>query len=170
MTPHPVPVSRRSGCVTALMVVGALLSLGCGVSGIVAFVAARSETGQKIFSALNQGVNLAQKSINAPGVAELRAAGCPEALVMDMKEAMALAEGFIDGGLGDAPRLDYMSVTCISAAGSTVELPTCEALAEVYAKAVRSERSFVVEVKRGGQQAVCSQQYSPDGTFIRETK
>ena len=64
-----------------------------------------------------------------------------------------------------------MSVTCSAPAGSTVELPDCEALAEVYAKAVPSERSFVVEAKRVGQQkAICSKRYSGDGTFVKDMK
>ena len=171
MTPQPpVAAPKRSGCVTALIVVGVFLGLVCLISGIAVFVAARSDTGKKIFSAMDQGVKLAQQGINAPGTAELRAAGCPEALVMDMKEAMAIAGTFIDGGLGDDSELDYLSVTCSAAAGSAVELPSCEALAAVYAKAVPSERSFVVEAKRGGNKALCSQQYSGDGTFIKDMK
>lgn len=151
------------------MVVGGLVALVCMGSGIAVFVAARSDTGKKIFSAIDQGVKLAEDGINAPGAAELREAGCPQAIVMDMKLAMGIADSFLDAGLEDDADMDYLSVTCSSPAGSKVVLPTCEALAAVYAKAAPSARDFVVETKRAGQQKPdCAQRFEGDGTFIKE--
>jgi hypothetical protein len=151
------------------MVVGALAGLVCLGSAIAVFVAARSETGKKIFSAIDQGVKLAEQGVNAPGAAQVRAAGCPQSTVMDMKEAMKIAEAFLDGGLSDDPELDYTLVSCSGPIGST--LPTCEAVATAYAKAVHSERSFAVEVKISGhQKADCYQQFSGDGTFVKAMK
>ena len=124
------------------MVVGALAALVCLGSAIAVFVAARSDTGKKIFSAIDQGVKLAEQGINAPGAAEVRAAGCPEAAVMDMKEAMKIADAFLDGGISGDPELDYTLVSCNGPLGST--LPSCEDVAAAYAKAVPSERDFVV--------------------------
>lgn len=171
MTPQPTaPAPKRNGCLIALMVVGGLAGLVCLGSSIAVFVAARSDTGKKIFSAIDQGVKLAEAGVNAPGAEELRAAGCPEAMVMDMKDAMAIAGAFFDGGLDDAD-LDYMSVNCQAPAGSKAELPSCEAIAEVYAKAVPSERAFVVQVKRASQQKPqCQQQFTGDGTFVKDMK
>ena len=102
MTPQqpPTPAPRRSGCVIVLLVIGGLLNLVCVGSGIAVFVAARSDAGKKIFSAIDQGVKLAEEGVNAPGAAELRAAGCPQAIVLDMSEAVKIAGAFIDGGLG----------------------------------------------------------------------
>lgn len=170
MSPPPAATPpKRSGCVIALMVIGALLALVCIGSGIAMFVAARSETGKKIFAAVGQGVALAEKGVNAPGAEELRQAGCPQALVMDMKEAMKLAELFIDGGLKDSDDLNYLMAACTGKYGDT--LPTCEALAPVYAKAVPSEREFVIEVKiNGKQKPECRQRYAGDGTFIADMK
>lgn len=165
------PKKKMSGCVIALSIVGGLAGLVCIGSGVAMWMAARSDTGKKIFSAIDQGVKLAEQGVNAPGAAELRAAGCPEALVMDMKAAMAIADSFIDGGLENDAELDYISVNCSAPAGSTVTLPSCDDLAPVYAKAAPSERDFVVEVKRQGKQkAECSKQYSGDGEFIRDMK
>lgn len=160
---------KRSGCVIALMVMGALLALVCVGSSIAMFLAARSDTGKKIFAAVGQGVALAEKGVNAPGAEELRQAGCPQSLVMDMKEAMKLAELFLDGGVKDTDDMDYLMAACSGKYGDT--LPTCEALAPVYAKAVPSTREFVIEVKiNGKQKPECRQRYSGDGTFIAEMK
>ena len=170
MIPPPAATPpKRSGCVIALMVIGALLALVCIGSGIAMFVAARSDTGKKIFAAVGQGVALAEKGVNAPGAEELRQAGCPQSLVMDMKEAMKLAELFVDGGFKDDGDLDYVMAACTGKYGDT--LPTCEALAPVYAQAVPSERDFVIEVKISGKQKPeCRQRYAGDGTFIAEMK
>jgi hypothetical protein len=173
MTPQqPVaPKKKMSGCLIALLIVGGLAGLVCIGSAVAVWMAARSETGKKVFSAIDQGVKLAQEGVNAPGAAELRAAGCPEALVMDMKAAMAIADTFIDGGLEEDDELDYLSVTCSAPAGSTAQLPTCDELAPIYAKAAPSERSFVVEVRRQGKKKPeCSKQYSGDGEFLRDMK
>ena len=152
------------------MVVGALVGLVCLCSGIAVFVAARSESGKKLFSAIDQTVKLAEGGINAPGAAELREAGCPQALVMDMKAAMEIADSVLDSGFEDDADMDYVSVTCSAPAGSNVVLPTCEAIAEVYAKAVPSDRIFVVEAQNGGQKPDCSKQFEGDGTFIKDMR
>ena len=173
MTPQPStpPAPKRSGCITALLVVGVLAGLVCVGSGIAVFVAARSDTGKKIFSAIDQGVKLAEAGVNAPGAEEVRAAGCPQALVMDINEAMKIAGTFFDAGMGGDPELDYLMVTCSAPMDFTGQLPTCEAVAEVYAKAVPSERDFVVEAKWAGRQKPeCSSRFSGDGTFIKKMK
>lgn len=163
------PKKKMSGCVIALLVVGALAGLVCIGSGIAVWMAARSEAGKKLISAVDQGVKLAEGGVNAPGAAELRAAGCPQALVMDMKAAMAIADTFVDGGLENDAELDYLSVSCSAPAGSTVKLPSCDELAPVYAKAAPSERSFVIEVRRqGSQKPDCNKQYSGEGEYVRD--
>src|SRR5689334_1915226 len=108
------------------MVLGGLAGLVCIASGVMVASAARSDTAKKVFSAIDKGKKLAEDGVNAPGAAELRAAGCPEALVMDMKEAAAIADTFFadGGGLQRDEELDYMSVNCSAPAGSTVQLPS----------------------------------------------
>jgi len=167
-SPSPTP-AKRSGCVTALLVVGVLAGLVCLGSAIAVFVAARSDTGKKIFSAIDQGVKLAEQGVNAPGAAEVRAAGCPQSTVMDMAEAMKIAEAFIDGGFKDDPELDYTLVSCSGPIGST--LPSCEDVAAAYAKAVPSERNFMVEAKISSRQKPeCSKQFKGNGEFIKDVK
>ena len=173
MTPQPPssPAPKRSGCLIALFVVGALCGLVCLAGGIATFVAARSDTGKKIFSAIDQGVKLAEAGVNAPGAEEVRAAGCPQANVMDLNEAMKIAGAFFDGGLKDDPELDYMMVTCSAPLNFNGELPACETIAEVYAKTVASTRDFVVETKRVGEKKPeCSSRFSGDGTFLKKMK
>src|SRR5947209_2544858 len=93
MDPNPVPPpagerapaqKKMSGCVLALLIAGGLLALTCLIGGAVAWRATQSETGKKLFSVMGKGIEMAQKGMNAPGAAELRAAGCPQAMVLDM--------------------------------------------------------------------------------------
>jgi len=178
MTPNPMPANppaapapkKRSGCLTALIVVGILVGLVCLAGGVALFVAARSDTGKKFVSAIDQGVKMAEQGMNAPGAAEIRAAGCPQGLVLDMKQAMKIADIFIDGGLkDDKGEMDFLMVSCAGPYGS--ELPDCDKVARVYAKAVPSDRPFVVDVKfQGSQKPQCQKKYAGDGKFIEEVK
>ena len=75
MTPQPTapaPKKKMSGCLIALLIVGGLAGLVCIGSAIAVWMAARSDAGKKIVSAIDQGVKLAQDGMNAPGAAELR--------------------------------------------------------------------------------------------------
>jgi|APLak6261679142_1056127.scaffolds.fasta_scaffold00079_41 hypothetical protein len=175
MTPQPVAPApgpkKRSGCFIAVMIVGGLAGLLCLGTAIAMFIAARSDTGKKVFEAFDQGVKLAEKGINAPGAAEVRALGCPQAVVMDMKDAMRIAELFIDAGLKDDAELSMMMVSCSAPYGDDKALPSCEEIATTYARAVKSEREFQVEVKRGGKQKPeCRADFAPDGTFLRDAR
>jgi hypothetical protein len=173
MTPQPVAPApapkKRSGCLIAVVIVGGLAGLVCLGSAIAMLVAARSDTGKKVFEAFDRGVKFAEKGITAPGAAEVRALGCPQAVVMDMKEAMRIAELFVDAGIKDDAELSMMMVSCSAKYGDDKVLPSCEEIAATYAKAVKSEREFQVEVKRGGKQKPeCRADFAPDGTFLRD--
>lgn len=175
VNPNPIPVppaapapKKTSGCVVALLVVLGLALVLCLGGGVALWVAARSDTGKQVMDAIDKGVKLAEKGVNAPGAAEVRAAGCPQAVVLDTKEMVGLVAGFIDGGL-KADELGGAMVLCQGPFGA--ELPECDALAPVYAKAASPAEPFVVEVKKQGQsKASCQRRYRPDGTFLEDVK
>jgi len=176
VNPNPMPVppaapapKKTSGCVIALFVMLGLAGIACLGGGIALWVAARSDTGKQLLNAVDKGVKLAEKGVNAPGAAEVRAAGCPQAVVLDMKEMVDLVAGFIDGGLKDAEQPDGAMVLCQGPWGS--QLPDCDALAPVYAKAVSPTQPFTVEVKtQNASKPACERRYHPDGTFFEEVK
>lgn len=175
VNPNPIPVppaapapKKTSGCVIALLVVLGLLVLACLGGGIAVWVAARSDTGKQVMDAIDKGVKLAEKGVNAPGAAEVRAAGCPQAVILDLKEMVDVVAGFIDGGV-KSEKLGGVMVLCQGPFGS--DLPDCDALAPVYAKAVSATEPFVVQVKKqGSSKSACQRRYHPDGTFLEEVR
>src|SRR3954453_14536718 len=118
MTPNPArgaaPAAapkKMSGCLIALMVFGALLSVSCLVGGFVVWRATQSDTGKKVFAAMGKGMEIAAKGMNAPGAAELREAGCPQAMVMDPGDVVEIVGEFFDAGvdkLKDKDKLHQM--------------------------------------------------------------
>ncbi|HEY1089138.1 MAG TPA: hypothetical protein VGE37_15645, partial [Archangium sp.] len=99
----PPPSSGTKGCLIALAVVGAL-GLICVVgAAIVGLSAASSEKGKKVLGAMGKGMSLVNKGINAPGIPEVRAAGCPEAMALDLHEMSEIIDSFVDGGLKGGP-------------------------------------------------------------------
>ncbi len=170
MTPGPAPLPPTSpkkkglsGCVIALLVLGALVLVTCLVGGIAAWRVSQSEEGKKVFSAIGKGVELAEKGMNAPGAAELRAAGCPQAIVLEGDDVMGVVDIFLDGGTRpSSAKLDTM-VMCQGQLFD--ELPDCGELATTYAAAAHPTRPFTVSVRRqGNSKPICQQKYGPGGT------
>ncbi len=164
MTPAPIsqpPTPQKkanSGCLIAVIVVGALVALVCLVGVVVSFVAAQSPEGKKAMSLMGRGISAAAKAMNAPGTPELRALGCPEAMVMDPEEVMELVGEFIDAG---PPRgADERMKTVVICQGS-FSLPTCDEVADAYrtAKGV-TPGPFTVTVKRkGSRKSECEKDF-----------
>lgn len=167
MTPTPPPASSAAktvspatrGCIIALLVVG-VLGLVCVVgSAIVGVRAASSEQGKKVLGAMSKGMSLVNKGINAPGIPEVRAAGCPEAMALDLHEMSEIIDSFVDGGLKEGP--EGVMVLCQGLG----ELPDCGTLAQAYASAKgRPPGDFMVTVKTKHQKKeLCARRYSEDG-------
>lgn len=174
MTPSPLsppaaqkPSGCSKGCLIALISVGAVVML-IGLIGVFAlWRAASSEEGQKVMKAIGKGAQLATKGINGPGAQEVRNAGCPEALVLDMEEMMELIELFADGGM---PSLGVgVMVMC---QGSFGELPDCGEVAQAYLSAKElPPGDFVVLVKTKSQKGEqCSRRYSETGEDLGDFK
>jgi hypothetical protein len=148
---QPPPKKGMSGCLMAVLIVGGLGIVAAIVVGIFVWKAAQALK------------TIAQEGLNAPGSAELRAAGCDAAVVMDMSKISAL----FDAGAPSAS--ETVLVTCSVTAGKAA--PSCDDLAKTYAKAVgRANGNFLVEVQANGSTPTCKKVYSPTGSFLRDQR
>lgn len=144
----------------ALLGAGGLVLLTGLVGVVLVLRAASSEEGQKVMKAIGKGANLAAKGINGPGAQEVRAAGCPEAFVLDMNEMLELIELFSAAGTKDVGA--GVMVTC---QGSFGTLPDCSEVAKAYLTAKGLPPGpFVVMVKTKNQKKEqCARRYSQSG-------
>jgi hypothetical protein len=144
----PPPKKGMNGCLLAALIVGGVCILIAAVVGIFVWKAA------KVITAA------AEEGLNAPGTAELRAAGCDAAVIMDMSKISSL----FDAGTTSAG--ESVIVSCSVVAGKTA--PKCDDLAKTYVKAVGGSRgNFLVQVTpQSGGAPMCKKVYSSSGTFM----
>ena len=93
MNPNPVPPPQKkkmSGCAIALIIVGGIFVALVIASGIGLAVFLRSDTGRKVFDVVDKTGKAVTKGMNAPGTKEMRAAGCPQANVLDMGDVAGI--------------------------------------------------------------------------------
>lgn len=140
-----------AGAVVVLVVAGVLLVRGCGDGS--AGRAAGAATPDKAAQAGNAGMT-------AKGTDQLRAAGCANAVVVDMARLVSPTMPLRD----TEPR--YM-VTCDVAAGATP--PDCGRLAATYFGAVGGKTDAIVSVRvtvQGAPKPTCSRMYAPSGVDL----
>jgi hypothetical protein len=164
---HPTPTSKkRSGCLIALGVVVGLLLLLALIAGLFIWRWVKSEKGQMVIGAVGDATKAARKGFNAPGTAELRAAGCQQAVVIDSADMASIVKRFIkDGGIDDAElnaQLGKLLIACDVGYGD--EAPDCDELARAYLKAAgRAKRPFEIRVQGQGNKPLCVGDYNQDG-------
>ena len=151
------PVAKKkstlsTGCLVALGVMAALF-LACFVATVMFL---KSDAGAAMVDVIDQ----ARAGASAPGAAEVKAAGCLMAIVLDEAEMEATFNKHFDAGL--EARGHSMTVVC-SVSGSTG--PECDTLAQVYAKAVGGTAIGPVKVmvQGSGSNVLCSKQYDAQG-------
>ncbi len=149
----PPPKKGMSGCLLAALIVG-------GIGLVVAVIA-----GVFIFKAAKAITQVAEDGLNAAGSAELRAAGCDAAVVMDLSKISAMFDA--GGGPGGTPGV---VVSCAVSPGK--KAPTCDDLAKTYVKAVGSVSSeFILQVQpQGAARPECKKVYSPKGVFLHDER
>jgi hypothetical protein len=153
----PAKKATSRGCFVALLVAGGFAGLCCLVGGLILWRASKDPDLQNVIGALGKSAELVMKGGKAPGAAELRAAGCEQALVLPYGEMMALASSFVDaGGLEDAAV--GLAITCT--VKSDVGAPPCERLAKVFVKAAAPTQAFMLSV-----QSMAESKSLCDGTF-----
>ena len=152
----------------AFIVVSVIGLVTAIVAGVAIYLVVTSSAGQTAIKLVGGTTKLATKGLNAPGTTEIRAMGCEQAMVLDMKEFSALMNDAFDGGLGlgDAG-LEGLEVECsLSASASPV---ACDDVAKTYLRAVGGTASaeFAVRVKRQNDtRPLCESTYDADGTFL----
>jgi len=157
--------SNNRGCAIALVVAASLGVLSCIAMAGVMVAFGTSEDGKKIFSGVGKALDAVEKAQNAPGAAEVAAAGCPQAGVVDMNDMMDIVADFIDGG---APSDLGLMVFCQGGLLDT-NLPDCSTIAKAYLSAPdRPVTEFMVEVRRqGNNRPLCHEEYDAAGTLVR---
>lgn len=173
MTPYPqmpmAPPPRKkgmSGCVIALIIVGIVMLFGAVAAGVGVYLFATSSVGKTTFKVINEGSKLAEKGINAPGMAELRSLGCAQAIVLDTKDVGALMSDIIDAGF-DSGMPDELMITC--QVRDAAHAPSCDDVASTYVRAVKAaSREFAVSVQRqGDNNPICKSTYDTSGALLR---
>ena len=170
MMPQQPPPQKKgmSGCMIAFIVVSIIGVVTALVAGIAIYLVVTSDAGKTAIKLVGGGTKLATKGLNAPGTPEIRAMGCEQAMVLDMKEVSDLMNDAFDAGLrlGDAG-LQGLEVECaLSASAAPV---TCDDVAKTYLRAVGGTASaeFAVRVKRQNDtHPLCERTYDTDGTFL----
>lgn len=175
--PAPIGLPKRSGCQLALYTIFGVGLLVVVAIGIAVWLFLESEEGQQVVEAAKQGASWITEASQAPGTAELREAGCNNALVSEMSQAIDVFVGFLHDETQKSELLEEMKsargldtqrlVMCsLSPIGGTE--PDCGALARTYADAVPSapEHFLLVVLREGDDAPTCRGIYSTDGTLV----
>ena len=176
--PEPIGPPKRSGCRLALYTIFGLGLFAIVAVGIALWLFLESEQGQRVVEAAKQGASWMTEASQAPGTAELREAGCSNALVSEMSKAIDTFMSFLPDETQKSELLEEMEsaggletqwlVMCSLSPLGAAE-PDCGELARTYADAVPSApESFLLVVLRQGDDAPsCRGIYSADGTLVR---
>jgi hypothetical protein len=170
------PNQPPSGSSSALKVLGiiflVLLLLGIVLVGSCVYCVASNPEVRKVGSVMSEMMRLGMEADKAPGAAELRAAGCQDAMVMDMRPLLEKVDALERSG-GQAnfrrPEEEWQktSVFCGFESDATLD---CAAVAKTYGAAVEGPpHEFGVAVKvMHSTEPVCQGVYRPDGTLVKE--
>lgn len=168
--PPPPPAANQkkpmSGCLIAILVVLGLFMVGGLVAALGIYRFSQSEEGQKVFGVVGETIKAQADAMDAPGTAEMKAAGCGQAMVMDLSKIMQ-AVGEMEDKKVPGDDAVMLMVNCIT---SQPELD-CDAVKDVYLAAVPTPAAaFLVQVteQKFGVQTKprCQQVYAPDGTKL----
>lgn len=154
------------GCLIALAVVVGLALVCGGVVTWAGYSVWQSPTVQRGVAIAGAAMEMTQDAVREPGAAEMRAAGCTQAMVL----TPALRRRFLgavapDAGL-DTPELPLL--LCVVHRGAEA-VPSCEDAVRAYAGAHTpppAEIAATVSVQ-GEPTMRCEGVYGPDGAFVR---
>ncbi len=147
---QPSPPKKRTGCFVAAMI-------AAGVGLLVVLV-----VGFFVWKAGRVVLDMARDGMNAPGTAEVRAAGCDTAMVMSMDKLLAM----FDAAGAPPGKTPTAIVSCVMNAGKTP--PTCDEVARAYVGAVPSPTGpFTVTVQVTGiLKSQCQKLYDQSGKAL----
>jgi hypothetical protein len=151
----------------ALLVVGILAVVSAIAVAIGVYLFATSSVGKTAIKIVNEAPKLAEKGMNAPGMAEVRALGCEQALVLDMNDVGDLMSDIIDAGSGKKTGMpDGLLITCQVRPGARA--PSCDDIASTYVATVKTaSKDFMVTVQeQGNSRTLCDSSYDTSGASI----
>jgi hypothetical protein len=171
ISPQPRQRPKPSGCVIALIVVGALVVLGCIAMAVGVAIFLHSDSGKKVAGIIGEGYKMSTEAQNAPGAREIEKAGCSQGMIFDLEKSYALAEPFLGDGSADKPKFDFHTmVLCqVNGFGSP---PTCDDVKRAYLAAVpEPSEPFLVQVKTMTEtRPRCMNLYDHSGTFLKDLR
>jgi hypothetical protein len=168
--PVPPPRKKTSGCLIAAAVAGGILLL---LVVVVAVAVARflgTKEGKAALNVVGEGAKISLHAQSAPGVHEVRKAGCAQAAVMDADDLRRLAE-LIDQD-ASSQRAPPPASVLVSCKGDLLRTPpSCDDVLHAYIAAVPAPpgRVLVQVVGATEQRPRCSNLYEADGTFVGNT-
>jgi hypothetical protein len=169
--PPPAPRPKASGCVIALIVVGALAVFGCIAFAVGIAVYFRTDDGKKVAGVIGAGIRVSTEAQNAPGAREIEKVGCSQGLVFDMDKMEAFTRAIVGDGSAEAPKSDVgtMVLCQVNMVGSP---PTCDDVKHAYLDAVPSQSGpFLVQVTRMTEtKPRCMSAYSAKGEPLKDMK
>lgn len=162
-----MPPKKGRGCVVLLSIAMSILALLVIVVIVAVGLFATSDAGKGTFKALSDGTKVATKGLKAPGTPELRALGCDQAMVVEMKDFAVVMSDLDAGDMSSVP--NDLLVTCQGKAFS--DPPTCDEVAAAYVSAVGTPASnfYVTVTRQGDGKPTCEQRYDPRGLAIGST-
>ena len=120
--------------------------------------------------AVRELLDSARQSAEGPGAIALRAAGCTQAVVVDLAAARGALESLLgEQNARDAAVLPLVLVSC--QVSGDADAPSCERVATVYREAselaLEPSRRFVTQVARGlSRKPECQEVYGPTGVHL----
>lgn len=132
---------RTSGCLIAAIVVAVLLAICCT---LLAAITAFAPGPRRAFTQLTRTASVAWKARNAIGTKELRAAGCTDAYVVEVKD---VPDQFIDAGSFEVAVTCHVrekSLSCAEVAAAYRAAPGANAGA-LRAIVMRADKSHACE-------------------------
>ncbi len=165
---------ETSSTLKILAIIGLVFLLGVIVLvGTCAYCVLSNPAVRKTGSLIGETMRMGLEATKAPGTAELRAAGCPEAMVMDLRRMVALVKELeADGGQAKVqlPEEEWQKTLVVCQYPQAGETLGCDVVARTFGAAVPSPPSeFGVVVRVNAPPAeVCRGVYGPDGTLLQE--
>ena len=153
------------GCLIAAAVFAAIVLVCSGVLALLGYSIWKNPEVQRAVGITRAAFELSQEAMAAPGTAELRAAGCRQALVFTpelQKRFLATVEPDADAAFDD----DFLPLVVCRMPNDGTEIPSCEQLVSAYVDALEEpppEIAVTVDVLSEGTR--CEGVY---GTFLRE--
>jgi hypothetical protein len=165
------PRPKNTGCVIALIAVGALVVLGFIALAVGIGVFFRTDGGKKMAGVIGEGIRVSTEAQNAPGAREIEKAGCSQGMVFDMEKMGEFARSIAGDASAEQaePDIDTMVLCQVNMVGSP---PTCDDVKRAYLAAVPSPSGpFLVQVARMTEtKPRCMAMYSAKGEFLKDLK